>query len=139
MSEDRLRAVADELEIRNLIARLAQLADDGGLDEYLSLFTEDAVWGNETLGMKTGHAEILKGAEDRRASGMAGPGAHARHVITTSAIQADGGDTASGRSVFHFYTKTDSLPELAMLGVYEDEFRRTPEGWKLARRAIIGG
>lgn len=34
MTDDRLARVADELEIRNTIARIAMLADHGDLDEY---------------------------------------------------------------------------------------------------------
>src|ERR1700692_4658434 len=34
----------DERQIRNLIARLAHLADYGDLDVYMTLFTEDALW-----------------------------------------------------------------------------------------------
>ena len=56
-----------DAEIRTLLARIAQLADTGDLDEYLTLFTEDAVWGmpdNPAVGMtaneKQGHAEILR-------------------------------------------------------------------------------
>lgn len=139
MDEKRLQRAADELEIRNLVARLAQLADDGELDEYIQLFTEDAVWdGGAALGTKQGHAELLAAARDRRASGAAGPGTNSRHVITTSVVDvAD--DRATGRAVFHFYVKTDGAPELALLGLYDDEFERTDGGWRLSRRAITVG
>jgi len=30
--------------IRTVLARIAQLADTGDLDEYVTLFTDDAVW-----------------------------------------------------------------------------------------------
>ena len=42
--ENLLRRVADELDIRSIVARLAQYADDGDLDDYVDLFTEDAHW-----------------------------------------------------------------------------------------------
>ena len=136
--EGRLERAADELEIRNVLARLAQLADDGDLDEYLLLFTDDARWdAGAAFGIRVGHDEIREGAVERRASGTAGPGSHSRHVITTSAISVEG-DHATGRSVFHFYVKTDETPQLAILGVYEDEFARTERGWCLAHRKIVG-
>ena len=130
--------VADELEIRNVLAKLAQLADEGDLDEYLQLFTDDARWdAGAAFGVRVGHEEIREGALERRATGTAGPGSHSRHVITTSAVSV-AGDQATGRSVFHFYVKTDETPQLALLGVYEDEFARTERGWCLAHRKIVG-
>ena len=134
--DDQIRQVADELEIRNLLARMAQLADDGELDEYIDLFTEDALWDGGAFGQLRGHASILEGARERRKGGTSGPGANSRHVITTSVIRLNG-DTASSRSVFHFCTNTDAEPTMAIMGVYEDEFRRTPAGWKLAHRLIV--
>jgi len=134
--DDQIRNVADELEIRNLLARLAQLADDGELDEYIELFTEDGIWEGGAFGERRGHASILAGARERRATGTSGPGSNSRHVITTTAIHLNG-DTATGRSVFHYYTNTQATPVLAILGVYEDQFRRTPSGWKLAHRVIF--
>lgn len=37
------RELEDERQIRNLVARLGHLADYGDLDEYMTLFTDDAV------------------------------------------------------------------------------------------------
>ena len=137
MGSDPLRAVADELEIRNLLARLAHSADDAEdlVTDYVALFTEDAVWEGASVGRKEGHADLLSGARERRDSGATGPGSCSRHVINTAAIELDG-DEASARSVFHFYTSTDSTPALAIIGVYQDLFRRTPAGWRLAHRVI---
>ncbi len=135
--EEQVRATVDELEIRNLLARLAHMADAGELDDYIDLFSEDASWGGGGLQLRKGHAEILEGARERRATGLAGPGTHTLHVLTTSAIRLDG-DSATGRSVFHFYANTDATPELRLVGVYEDTFQRTPRGWRLSSRVIHG-
>ena len=59
---DALRRLADEAEIRNLLARIAQLADEGSLDDYLACFTEDATWGGAGFPERKGHAAILAGA-----------------------------------------------------------------------------
>ena len=80
-AEEVLQRVADELEIRNLLARLAQLADGGDLDDYVSLFAEDAVW--EGYGpARRGKADILAGATERRAAGGQGPGTHSYHIVS---------------------------------------------------------
>jgi 3-phenylpropionate/cinnamic acid dioxygenase small subunit len=137
--EDQLQRVTDELEVRNVVARIAQLSDDGSLDDYMALYTDDSIWdGGPSFGVRKGHADILAGATQRRASGQAGPGTHKRHVITTSAVRLQG-DTAHVRSYFLFYVQCDTSPSVQVVGVYQDELRRTPSGWKLAKRLIQPG
>ena len=138
MAEDHdTQRISDELEIRNLLARLAHLADDGELEESMQLYTEDAVWeGAAGFARLEGHADILAGARERRGSGITGPGAHSRHILTTIDVQVDGSDRARSKSCFMFSADTDTSPSLQAMGVYEDEHRRTADGWKLAHRSI---
>jgi uncharacterized protein (TIGR02246 family) len=131
-------AIADELAIRNVLARVAQLADSGDLDEYLTLFTEDAAWEMPGQPPRVGHVDIRTGAEQRRASGMQGPGTHSRHVLTTLAVWVDG-DAATARSYWMFLTNTVESPTLDLTGQYDDTLARTATGWRLARRAITFG
>jgi uncharacterized protein (TIGR02246 family) len=130
--------LADELEIRNLVARLAQLADMGDLDEYVSLFTEDASW--EMPGApRRGQADILAGARDRRNSGTTGPGSNTRHVISTLSVQSHGSDEAVSDCYWLFYANTTTKPAVQLMGHYHDTLVRQPDGWKLARREIAFG
>jgi 3-phenylpropionate/cinnamic acid dioxygenase small subunit len=135
-----------DAEIRTVLARIAQLADTGDLDEYLSLFTEDAVWGmpdNPAVGMtaneKRGHAEILAGAQERRASGLQGPGTDSRHVLTTIAIDVESDDRATARSYFMFFATTSTAPTLRTMGQYDDILVKGERGWQLAHRVITVG
>ena len=139
------RADADAA-IRTVLARIAQLADTGDLDEYLTLFTDDAVWAmpdNPTMGMpaseKRGHAEIRAGAEERRNGGVQGPGTDTRHVLTTIAVDVESGDRARARSYFMFFASTTSQPVLRNIGQYDDVFVRGERGWLLAHRTITFG
>jgi 3-phenylpropionate/cinnamic acid dioxygenase small subunit len=126
----------DELDIRNVIHRLAQLADEGTLEDYAALFTDDAVWdAGAAFGVRKGKADIIAGGRERRANGLAGPGTHKRHVITTTAVQIEG-DRAHARSYMLFYVDCDTAPRVGTVTVYQDEFHRTPSGWKLAHRSI---
>ncbi|GAA3518272.1 hypothetical protein GCM10022234_12160 [Aeromicrobium panaciterrae] len=134
-----LRWVADQLEIRNLLARLSHLADAGDLDEYVDLFTEDGSWEppadtEPPVRALRGRADLLAGAHERRNAGLSGPGTFSRHVVTNIALVRTGPDTVSSHSYWHFYEKTDGIQEAGGMGTYDDEFRRTPEGWRLARR-----
>lgn len=135
-----------DAEIRTALARIAQLADTGDLDEYLAMFTDDAVWAmpdNPAVGMlaneKRGHAEIRAGAEERRASGLQGPGTESRHVLTTIAVSLERDDRATVRSYFLFFGSTSSQPVLRTMGQYDDVFVRGEHGWQLARRTITVG
>lgn len=131
--------VADELEIRNLVARLAQLADGGDLDEYIQCFTEDAGWdGGAVLGTSKGRTEIRAAAEKRRTGGTSGPGTNTCHVISTQVVEVSG-NSATSRAIFHYYRETHATPVLAMMGVYEDRFSRTDSGWCMAQRNVIAG
>jgi 3-phenylpropionate/cinnamic acid dioxygenase small subunit len=135
-----------DAQIRTLLARIAQLADTGDLDEYLTCFTDDAVWAmpdNPAVGMtaneKRGHAEILSGAQERRASGLQGPGTQSRHVLTTIAIDVESETRATARSYFLFFTTTVSTPTLRTMGQYDDVFVKGERGWQLAHRTITVG
>ena len=136
MTNEALQRMSDELDIRNQLSTIAQLSDDGDLDEYVGNFTEDACWGGSGFPERKGHSEILAGARERRGSGIAGPGSNTRHLISTCVVQVDG-DTAKSRSIFLFYGNTQAVPTLQLMGVWEDELRRTPAGWKLSRRTIV--
>lgn len=134
---DMQQRIADELAIRNLIAKLAHLADDGDLDDYIQCFTNDARWGGAGQEWRTGHSEILAGAKERRAGGIVGPGSGSRHVVTTSWLDIDG-EQATARTVFHFYMGLDSEPKLVAMGVYQDVFKRDEQQWRLSERCMQG-
>ena len=129
--------VADELEVRNLIARLSLNADTGDEIEYMSSFAADALWNIPGAPVR-GHEQIREGLIARRAQGIAGPGTATRHMVSTIAIVVDG-DTATSRSYFQFFSETTTTPTLRAVGAYHDVFIRTGDGWKLQQRDITFG
>ena len=131
----------DELLIRNLVAKLAVQADGDNIEQYISLFTEDAEWimASPTRNVRVvGHADIKAAALQRRAEGAQGAGSHTRHAITTLAVDVDG-DLATGRCYMLVLKNADVTPILSGMVVYDDQYRRTDEGWKLASRRISPG
>ncbi len=141
-TDDKLQRAADELEIRNLIARLAMAADEGTAEDYAALFTEDARWTMAPLAGATqafppreSREEIVASLQERRASGGGGPGSHTRHVVAMTEVDI-ARDTACARSYMTYYRETASAPQLALIAVYHDDFRRTEGGWKLCVRDI---
>ena len=135
---DAIQQVIDEAEIRNLIARMAHLADAGDLNEYLTLFTDDASWERPGFPAVKGHTEILTAAQERRRSGMQGPGTNTRHINTTLRVMVDGSDEARAESYWLFMGQTNtSAPVVTGCGRYVDTFRRTDDGWKMSSRQIL--
>jgi 3-phenylpropionate/cinnamic acid dioxygenase small subunit len=138
MTSQELRRLADEADVRAMITRLALLADTGPLCDYAALFTEDARWALPDA-VRTGRADIVAGARERRAAAITGPGSHTRHVVMPMAVRFDGADTAAADSYWMFYVNTASEPRLSLMGQYRDLWRRTATGWLLADRDIIAG
>ena len=137
-SDDTIARVLDELEIRNLIARVAQLADYGDVEEYASLFTEDGSW--EFPGAPLhGRAGILAGARERRRQQVTGPGSATRHIIATLAVGVVDAATATADSYFQFFRDTATSPTLFNMGHYHDVLRREDGAWRIARREITLG
>ncbi len=149
LDPDVQRRLVDELEIRNVVAELTQLADtasDDELDRYLALLTDDATWAvlSDSSVLSTqernGHSEILEGIMARRAEGLQGPGTNTMHLVSTLVVTFDTSDRAMARCYWQYYTNTrSSAPVLTLMGEYRNTFVRTPQGWKLARREVIFG
>ena len=134
---------ADELAVRNVVARLAHLADAGDVDAYVSLFAADGVWEmppSPHVGLdgsrRVGRDDIAAGARDRIAAGLQGAGSGTMHVVSTTAVDADGAGGASATSYFTFCSARSTPPSVLSMGRYDDELVRTPGGWKLARRVV---
>ena len=129
-----------------MLARLAQLADTGDTDEYVSLLTDDIVWAmpaNPAIGLagsdRRGHEAIAAGQHERMAAGHQGPGSNTMHMVNTISVSFDSDEAATAHSYFMFWTSTATEPTITSIGRYEDAFQRTSSGWKLARRTITFG
>jgi uncharacterized protein (TIGR02246 family) len=137
-SPNRAERVADELEIRNLLAELAWQADSTSMDDidsYLACFTPDAVW--EVPGdVRSGRDDIRAGVSERR-SGAIEQGIQTAHFLACTTVTFNDDDSALVRSYLQTYRLGGTGgPTLILMGWYHDQFRRTAEGWKLHHRHI---
>lgn len=134
-----MQRTCDELEIRNVLARLLWEADNATIDDldaYIACFTHDAEW--EMLGdVRTGHEDLLEGARERRRSGMMGPGTSVVHFLSCTVVDIEDTDEASAKSYIQAYRNGPHDPQLFIMGQYHDRFRRTDDGWKLAKRTVL--
>jgi hypothetical protein len=126
----------DEAECAKLANAFAYYLDRNMGKELAALFTGDGEFKRPGLVVK-GHAEFIAWAERRQAE------AETRHIASPPFFIS--GDTGTAKSVSYFTAyrarKTDApLPEYdGPVGVaeYHDEFRKTEEGWRIARRKVF--
>ncbi len=134
MSDDeRLKHFDDIQAITNLKARYVEAADGGWTDKpphdapgVRDLFVPDGVWNAGSMGGSEGQ----QGIHDY----FAGAGEDAPmvfHHTGSPAIEVDG-DRAHG--TWHVMVPMIQTGSSRMLvGIYNDDFVRTPEGWKFER------
>jgi hypothetical protein len=144
---DALQKLVDESEIRNLVARIAHLADLAeDLTEYYTLWTDDGVYdvrepvgwkpGDPSLAKKvSGQAELKKDRTMLRSIGFQGPGTDVWHANTTLSVKVHDNDTAEAES-YWVLVHGKGTCNVLRIGHYHDTFRRTPQGWKLAYRIV---
>lgn len=135
-----------DAQIRSLLARIAHLADDGSLEDYLEQFTPDAVWqmpANDAVGApadrREGRDHIAAGVRARRQSGLQGPDTATRHAIISIDVHVDTPDVAQTVAYWLFFADTTTAPRLVSMGRYDDVLRRTDGRWQLAGRTITVG
>lgn len=116
-------AAEDRDEILQVMYRYNHAMDRGNADEWASCFTADAVF--DAAGRVTeGHDALRALAQEVGGKGI-------RHVLVNPAVDVDG-DAARGRSYLLLLQQAD----IGAVGAYDDEFVRTGDGWKIAKRVF---
>jgi ketosteroid isomerase-like protein len=122
----------DKVEIQETISLYHEGASKGDLEQLIATFLPDAVWEVPALDMAChGHA-------DMRAT-MAAVLAPIEYLvqINAPAIIAVDGETASARSLIRECAKLRDRPVLMdVVGQFNDQLRRTPDGWRFAHRTF---
>jgi ketosteroid isomerase-like protein len=117
-------------EIRNLLVRYGLYLDQKDFDGYVSLFTDDGVL-HAPLGSATGPENIRA-----MLAGVLGPINAGFHIYANPLIEVDG-DNATSMSRFSYVQNIEGqLPELRLVGHYDDVLRRDDGRWRFARRKI---
>ncbi|MUV56823.1 nuclear transport factor 2 family protein [Halogeometricum sp. CBA1124] len=118
-------SVSDRVEIEELRAAYCYHLDDGDIEKWTELFTEDAIV--EYVSLETpleGHDEIRGLAREWTAD----PDQIRRHTVTNPVIDVDG-DTARGTWYYRAVTlEPDGSGHLEQ-GRYHDEYRRVEGTW----------
>jgi len=125
-----VRRVADELEIRNLVARYANAVAVVDGDGWIDTWAEDGSW---TLGgnTATGHEALL--AMWQQLIGFFEKVIQLpQHALLD--VSGDGGTGSWG--MIEIGRGKDDGPRSITLGTYTDVYRREAAGWKFAERTF---
>jgi hypothetical protein len=152
VDEKDLQWVVDELQIRNMISQLALLSDRGDIEEWGTLFADDAHYTTASGAGWHGREAITESGRQRRGKGTHGPGSNNQHFSATVFVRSTGPDTAEAQHYLLMYQDlvpdASDLPEgypegevkraptFLVMGYYHDRFRRTSDGWKVSHREL---
>jgi hypothetical protein len=133
--------VADELAIRNLLAKYGHLLDDGTPEGWADLFTNDGSWHRlnvppSELGGSGLPAEVRRGRDTlaRMAKEVVQDlfRRRCRHQMTDVYVEAtDDADRARGLARALITDFREGAGRIAMVGSYRFDFARTAQGWRI--------
>lgn len=126
--------VEDVLALLALQAEYADGADSFSGATYAAVFTDDGVLDATHTGIPAvvGRAAIAKLMDDTFVQQS-----HNCHMVTNQRVLSVDGDQATGRCYFFQRSILRNGGRTEFSGRYEDEYRRTADGWKIARRILI--
>lgn len=127
----------DRWQITETIHRYAWALDTGDADGFAACFAADGelLWDAFDVPYSwRGTAELQKFAAHLRDMPTT---AGRQHHVSNILIEPDGKDGARSRSYVAVVVRQGDAPfPTTVLGWYEDQFRRTDAGWRIAQRII---
>lgn len=136
--EQRLRALEDEREIRDLIIRYAQRLDARDHRGYAALFAREGRWSGrmgDVIGPEAIEAMLV---EEFGPTPEGFVNTRNFHLMSNILIEVDG-DRATAESRLVYFARTaDAKPGPMLAGRYYDELVREDGKWRFAFRRVIG-
>ena len=121
---------ADRAELMELVARHAQLTDDGDWETRVDLYSEDGEF-TSLDGIPRRGREALREAFSATAGRITG-----KHITSNTVLTLDG-DRASGLTDYAFFMVTKDAVVATSVGRYHDEFVKGSDGWRFRSRRIV--
>ena len=132
----------DKLAILEVIAQYSYTYDAQDAEGFAALFTEDAVWELFAAGATHPairlesraaiHAWATQRLHERRGRFIS---RHYQSGTLFDALTAESARTRTMVLVTH-QDVTEAIPRPVASGVYHDQWRKTPEGWRLVHRRL---
>jgi ketosteroid isomerase-like protein len=132
---ERLQALEDREEIRQIFVDYARYLDSGDHAGYASLFAPDGVLAAQ-LGEAVGPGAIQALLDKAMGPQVRGHLPASIHVMTNQQIDV-AGDSATAKTVWYYLTTDpDASPTVLQSGRYEDDLVRVDGRWKIKRHQI---
>jgi hypothetical protein len=131
---DALQEIRDREEIIGLTITYAWLLDHGPRERLDTVFVED-VTGNYRGARVEGLQTIIE-----MCNNALDPLTSSQHLVSNQQVKING-DTATCRCYLqaqHTLEGTEDGDNYIVAGRYEDELIRTPDGWRITHRTLIG-
>jgi len=131
--EARFSELEDIQEILNLEAEYCYAADNQDPEAYASVFTEDGVLDVATM---EGQVEGREALRQLVVEAFPQSLAFSIHCLHNPLVKVDG-DTAKGK--FYWQAPVTWKPTneaVWQAGLYDDEYVRTDEGWKIKKKVV---
>jgi 3-phenylpropionate/cinnamic acid dioxygenase small subunit len=127
-------SIEDRLAIEQLVTEYAWLLDHRRWNDVARLFVEDAVLfirGREIVG-KEGLAEWAEYRAQKKSR-------RTQHQMTLLRLEQVETDLVAGTAalVLHVAKTGGSGTYVDLVGEYQDEYKRTPDGWRFRRRRLV--
>jgi hypothetical protein len=129
--------VADRQDIADLISAYSYGYDTLDWELFGSIFAPDAIMASP-LGESQGRETIVARSREFRER-LAADGVQTRHYQTNTLLNEGSDGRIGGRTlVFVAWQHTgEPGPTPMHTGEYRDEYVRTPDGWRIARREVV--
>src|SRR5690606_16297020 len=136
--EERLQALEDEREIRELLIHYAQRLDNRDHKGYAELFSRDGRWSGK-LGDYRGPEAIEKMLVETFGPTPEGfENTNNFHLMSNILIKVDGDRATAQSRITYFERSPENRPVAMLAGRYEDELVREDGRWKFKHREVIG-
>jgi ketosteroid isomerase-like protein len=133
---------SDKLAIQEVIAQYSYTYDAQDAEGFAALFTEDAVWelfaadathpAIRLASRAAIHAWAVRRLHERRGCFTS------RHYQSSTLFETLTAESARTRTMLLVTHQdvTEGAPRLTASGVYHDQWRKTPDGWRLIHRRL---
>jgi hypothetical protein len=135
-------SLEDKVAIQEVIAQYSYAYDAQDAEGFAALFTEDALWELFAAGATHPairlesraaiHAWAVQRLHDRRGRFIS------RHYQSSTVFETLTAESAGTRTMVLVTHQdlTEAVARLTASGVYHDQWRKTPEGWRLVHRRL---
>jgi hypothetical protein len=131
----------DQLEILRLLNRYAQTGSRQDVDKWVDLFVDDGVWERKKGASQGKYTETVRvqgrsNLRDFAVKSFEVQGGMVYQYVAANPVLTGDGSRATGVSTAFIIGMDGKGASIILVGNFEDEYHKTPVGWKFAYRGM---